>query len=391
MNRERTRRIIVAAVLLIGFLFTAVTAGENTESLTSLTRDGLSSAISSSTVQGEAVQKEEIEVTPNVPDPDVLLQGGDNILTATAIEELPFSDEGTTAGYIDDYDEVCPYASTSPDVVYSYEAPADMSVYITLCNGSAYDTKLFVYENEHTPGDPYACNDDACPGYVSRLNNVFLAAGNTYYIVVDGYGGDYGDYTIDMFELVPCVDCPPGATPEGEPVCYDDYVDETNGGCGSDPVVFGEVSCGETICGTSGTFLYQTLEYRDTDWYNFSLTEDTDITITAMAEFDMQVLIIQQGPDEPCVDYQILYSAVAPICEEYSFQASLTAGDYWIWVAPEEFTGVACGSEYYFTVDCGGQNEVPTLSEWGMILLGLLLVGTVTVAVVRRRQAVSAR
>jgi photosystem II stability/assembly factor-like uncharacterized protein len=35
--------------------------------------------------------------------------------------------------------------------------------------------------------------------------------------------------------------------------------------------------------------------------------------------------------------------------------------------------------------------DVPTLSEWGMILMGLLLVGTATVALVRRRQVVRAR
>ena len=297
MSREKSRIIVIPVFLLIALLFTVATAGENTEGLNSLTKDVLLSELSASMVKGEVVKKEQVVVIPSVPDPDVILQGGDDISTATPIAALPFSDNGTTTGYTNDYDEACPWPSTSPDVVYSYEAPADMSVYITLCGGSGYDTKLFVYENEYTPGNAYACNDDVCPGYISRLNNVFMASGNTYYIVVDGYGGDSGDYTIDMFELVQCVDCPPGSTPEGEPVCYDDYIDQTNGGCGSDPVVFGEVSCGETICGTAGTFYFGSLEYRDTDWYNFQLTEDTDVTITAMAEFDMDVFIIQQGPD----------------------------------------------------------------------------------------------
>jgi len=135
------------------------------------------------------------------PDDHPLLvrQGGEDIATAFVINSLPFNDTGTTNGYIDDYDEVCPYSgSTSPDVVYVYSPMSDMVVDISLCNGSTYDTKLYVYENLETPGNPYACNDDACPGYVSELTGLSLVGGNNYYIVVDGYGGDSGDYVIDV-------------------------------------------------------------------------------------------------------------------------------------------------------------------------------------------------
>ncbi|MBL7034063.1 MAG: T9SS type A sorting domain-containing protein [Candidatus Delongbacteria bacterium] len=125
--------------------------------------------------------------------------GGEDIATAVSIPGLPYSDTGNTCGFVDDYDEVCPYTgSTSPDVVYAYTPAGNETVTISLCTGSTYDTKLFVYENLGTPGSPFACNDDACPGYVSELAGLSLTAGNTYYIVVDGYGGDCGDYTIDF-------------------------------------------------------------------------------------------------------------------------------------------------------------------------------------------------
>jgi hypothetical protein len=389
--RQKKMRTIIAPVLLIGLAVTVAMADESAGSLPSLAKNNIPPMLSSSIVQKETIKKEQILVIPNRPDPGLIAQGGDNISTATPIPNLPFYDTGTTTGYTDDYDEMCSWASTSPDVVYSYEASTDISVYITLCNGSEYDTKLFIYENEHTPGNPYACNDDACPDYVSRLNNVFFAAGNTYYIIVDGYEGDHGNYTIDIFELTECVECPPDATPEGEPDCYDDYEDLTNGGCCCEQMAFGEVSCGETICGTSGNFLYEGMQIRDTDWFDFILAEDAEVTITAMAEFDMSVFIIEWGPEIPCEDIQILYTETAPICEEYSFTVDLTAGNYWIWIAPESFEGVPCGSPYYFTVTCGGQNEIPTLSEWGMIILGLLLLAAGTMAVVRRRSLAVAR
>jgi hypothetical protein len=131
-------------------------------------------------------------------------QGGDTIGTATVIGALPYSDAGTTVGYVDDYDEVCPFTgSTSPDVVYAYTPGVNETVDITLCDYSQYDTKLYVYENAATPGTPFACNDDACvsgagQSYVSELLGLNFVGGNTYYIVVDGYYGASGDYTIDM-------------------------------------------------------------------------------------------------------------------------------------------------------------------------------------------------
>jgi hypothetical protein len=130
-------------------------------------------------------------------------QGGDTVAEATVIDALPYSSTGTTVGFTDDYDEVCDYeGSLSPDVVYSYTPAEDITLDITLCDASDYDTKLYIYENEVTPGAPYACNDDECPGYLSELMGLDYFGGNTYYIVVDGYGSDEGNYTLDIEEDV---------------------------------------------------------------------------------------------------------------------------------------------------------------------------------------------
>jgi len=149
-------------------------------------------------------------VVPPLPDPNVILQGGDTCASATVISSLPYSDAGTTVGYTNDYDEVCPYTgSTSPDVVYSYTPAANTSVDITLCVGTTdYDTKLYIYEGS-CPGSGYVdCNDDSCSSplyssYVSSLANVPLTGGQTYYFVVDGYGGSSGAYTIEVSEYQP--------------------------------------------------------------------------------------------------------------------------------------------------------------------------------------------
>ena len=142
--------------------------------------------------------------------PSSTRQGGDTIDDATVITELPFSGEGTTAGYTDDYDEVCPYTgATAPDVVYSITPETDMAVNMWTCY-SAYDTKLYVYENTvgnlaPTTDGGVACNDDAveypfedCTIWTSRIDGVSMSAGNTYYVVVDGYAGSNGDYVLDI-------------------------------------------------------------------------------------------------------------------------------------------------------------------------------------------------
>jgi len=133
-------------------------------------------------------------------------QGGEDIASAISIASLPYIGSGTTADYNNDYDEACTFTgSTAPDVVYSYTPAAPELVTIDLC-GSSYDTKVYIYENDETTA--IACNDDfyasgdPCGSYVSALFDISLTPGNTYYIVVDGYGTNSGDYDIDVSKKI---------------------------------------------------------------------------------------------------------------------------------------------------------------------------------------------
>jgi hypothetical protein len=163
---------------------------------------------------------------PSPPDPNVILQGGDTCDTATVIASLPYSDDGTTVGYTNDYDEVCPYSgSLSPDVVYAYTPAADTTVNVSLCVGTTnYDTKLYIYEGSCPGAGAVACNDDSCAAplfpstFISSVEGVALTGGQTYYFVVDGYGGDEGPYTIDISEAAPPPACPTQGTLHGQPV-----------------------------------------------------------------------------------------------------------------------------------------------------------------------------
>jgi hypothetical protein len=196
---------------------------------------GTVAAVASNSLSPTAPAKHDPGITP----PNGTFQGGDTIESAVVIPSVPFFTTGTTAGYNHDYDEACPYTgSNSPDVVYAWTAPSSGHLEIHTCN-SGYDTKIYVYENVWTPGAPLACNDDSpdCDGlpYRSWIHLMPVIAGSTYYVVVDGYGGDFGDYLLTLDWVVgpePCdVVCPAGAFDENEPDCYDGYEDLTNSGC----------------------------------------------------------------------------------------------------------------------------------------------------------------
>jgi hypothetical protein len=306
-----------------------------------------------------------------IPDPQANV-GGENIGTAVAIPALPYNDGGNTCAYLNDYDEVCPFSgSLAGDVVYSYSPAANETIDISLCN-SLYDTKLFVYEN--AAGNLVACNDDACgsDGFRSELVGVPVTAGNTYYIVVDGYSSACGDYSLDVSGNVPCViDCPPGALAEGEPDCGPNYSDSYNGGCNSTPNVFTNIPCsgvgGETVCGRYGGFLFNGLSYRDTDWYQLDTAANTaGVTVCVTGQYDTLSGYLNGAAG--CGAPAFVESAVTGPCDTACF--NVPAGNYWLFVGTAGFGDLAgaCGGEYVVTVD--GYDCPPVSVEnasWGEI------------------------
>ncbi|DBB00918.1 TPA: hypothetical protein ACH3X1_000835 [Trebouxia sp. C0004] len=171
---------------------------------------------------------------------------GDTVEYPKAILSLPFSDQGNTYFFTDDYNIICGNQNStasagSKDVAYFFQPQEDCTVTIATCNSAEFvddfDTVVYVLGNASGPGlmEVVGCNDDAC-SYLSRLQ-VNMTAGSAYAIVVDGYGGKFGQYQIDITAQqgpvngtappsnlgtvnVPTNDLvtlSPGAAPEGSP------------------------------------------------------------------------------------------------------------------------------------------------------------------------------
>jgi hypothetical protein len=285
----------------------------------------------------------------------VINVGGDNIGSAAPIPVLPYTDGGNTCSYLNDYDEVCPFSgSSSPDVVYSYTPGANGAIDVSLCD-SGYDTKVYVYEN--STATLVGCNDDACgsDGFRSELVGVPVSAGNTYYIVVDGYGGACGDYALAVSENVPCViDCPPGAIAEGEVDCFDDYADNYNAGCNVTPNVFSALPCqpSMTVCGTYGGYFDSAsgFDYRDTDWYAMAPGSSAGgVSWCVTGQYD--TLCGYLNADAGCGAPAFQESQVVGPCDTACF--NLPAGNWWLFVATSSFGSAAgaCGGAYTMTLD----------------------------------------
>jgi hypothetical protein len=315
---------------------------------------------------GEIANEKNQNFIPNVPTGENLV-GGDNIGSATLIGALPFADGGNTCSYLNDYDEVCPYSgSTSPDVVYSYTPGSNQAVTVDLC-ASTYDTKVYIYQN--VAGNLVACNDDVCGSttYMSRLVGVNLTGGQTYYIVVDGYFGDCGTYSLSITAAVPCVvTCPPNSQLEGE-TCFNGYTDNFNGGCNSTPNAFSTVTC-NTICGKGGYYTTAGFGYRDTDWYRVTTAGSGVATVTVVAEFPVQLAVLANS----CAPITLTCgSSFGADCVPASCTFNCGGTSVIFVSAQQGLTLTVCDLDYRLTIEgCGVPGCAPSATEnttWGNV------------------------
>jgi hypothetical protein len=300
--------------------------------------------------------------------------GGETCSDAVALS-VPGSSSGNTCDNANNTDAVCPYTgSTSGDETYVISGVTGL-VTIDLCN-SGYDTKVYVYDGG---GNLIACNDDFCNDpsgnpYRSYLTCVNLTGGS-YCVVVDGYGGDCGDYNISTSYSSGCPEvcdpenCPAGALLEGEPVCFDGYIDTYNAGCNSTPPSYSVLPCqdGVTVCGTGGTYIALGLSYRDTDWYSLNVGPVAcNVTACLCASFESLLYVLNSD----CSNILVLCgpSFGTPGSAVCCGPTAVT-GTVSLFVATSTFSGVPCGSPYYLSVDltcCENPNATENKS-WGNI------------------------
>ena len=110
--------------------------------------------------------------------------------------------------------------------------------------------------------------------------------------------------------------------------------------------MFSEINVDDTVCGSSGTFILDGTNYRDTDWYEITLTERSHLKWSAVGEFLVLLAIIDPGSGD-CSDYTVLSNTHGPACDTVTTSCEVGPGTYWLWIAPRAFGITAPCRRYY--------------------------------------------
>ena len=268
--------------------------------------------------------------------------GGDTDADAVEIDlsvgDEPYTDTGSTAGLVDHTTAACTIGgselgcitastNTAPDAWYSIDLDSSVTLVASLC-GSSYDTKLYFFDSDLVM---VAGNDDSC-GLQSEI--ACLMPAGVYYIVVDGFSSNSGDYTLSVELQDVCADYEAGVLSL-----------ETIPGS----ITGSTVGAPDVIQGTGGDvgieFSLSTSAYYDIN----SCLEGTDYGV----DFYLY-------DDSPCEGGVLIASNdYYPSCSEHSYAArlrnlELAAGDYHLTVSN---TGSAEGA---FEIEIQPAPESPT-------------------------------
>ncbi|MBC24181.1 MAG: hypothetical protein CMJ32_09740 [Phycisphaerae bacterium] len=224
-------------------------------------------------------------------------------------------------------------------VWFTFTPATDCKVTFSTCNTVDYDSRMAAFSDcDFTdPANFVACNDDGagCEGFTSILCFDGIA-GTTYYIAIGGYGvpGAQGSGVC----TVTCGDvCGDAAKPCDLPAC--DAVEEEpcgedlNGGCNSTENIAEPINVNSSICGTAwgedGT--------RDTDWFEFTLTERSDVTWELYNGLSMAGFILSADCDP------VVFATGEGQCPTVA-TACLEAGTYRVFAGAASFEGISCDS-----------------------------------------------
>ena len=233
---------------------------------------------------------------------------------------------------------------------FYFELPyADNDVTITMCSLTDLNTAGIIVM------DDCACDDYIVSSYVFAdpcITQTWQLTGPGYYYfpayAVDSAGNPV-DYTVtfDITEHTACViDC---VENEGEGDCYENYDDLYNGGCNSTGYPFQTLECGDTICGTSGVFLFNGSSYREMDWFQFTLDGAGQVTWAAEAEFPVAIWLLSGTCDGGLVTEEFLSGGE---CDPISVSHAFEAGTYIAIVAPADWGAYDCGVKYEASFTC---------------------------------------
>jgi len=165
----------------------------------------------------DSIGDDDDDVTAGTCTPNSVVQCGESVASDTT---GPFATSD-----IDSY-ACSSWDASGPEMVFSFEAMEECEATATLSSiASGQDLDVYVMEDVGS-----GCTPDQCISYGNTAATWGTAAGQTYYIVVDGYYGDAGGFTLDLS----CASVEPEPEPEpgidGTMACGTSTTNDTNNG-----------------------------------------------------------------------------------------------------------------------------------------------------------------
>ncbi len=229
----------------------------------------------------------------------------------------------------------------SKDVWFTLTASRDGQLQAITCDGTTFDTIVSIYDGCN--GTEIGCNDDACG--VQSIATANVTAGNTYIVRVAGYATAAGAGSIRFNVAEPCnITRPDNAFDENE-----DCGSDLNGGCNNPDFAVTQVPYGSVVWGNA----WASGGTRDTDWYEFTLSETTSVTVSAIANFNVRVFVL----DNLCPPTILGTDNSALPCDPATVTVDLAAGTYRVFAGTDGFDGLPC--------DSGNNNYVLTIGTPG--------------------------
>ena len=132
----------------------------------------------------------------------------ENCATAAeiAVNRLPFSTSATTFGAVNDFNPGVPclrtnQSATGGDVIYSFTSPDSQNYDLTVTPAGNWDVTLYVVRDCASLSS--CTSADLHGGGEAESLRRNLTQGVTYYIIVDGFQGDVGDFTLTLVPTIP--------------------------------------------------------------------------------------------------------------------------------------------------------------------------------------------
>ena len=301
---------------------------------------------------------------------------------------------------------------------YSFTPTTTTDYIITSTNDpNTTDTRLSVYDGSCASLNCIASDDDGGTGFTSDLT-VNLTSGTTYYIEWDDrWSGDGFEWEIIIVAPEAC--CMPNGTCQmelsGDCAGLGGFAQGPGTTCGTvtcptvpandecvtaDPIVPNgpAVTGNTTLASVSTTTFCGTSATAPGTWYTFVGTGDT-ATVTschpAGTFYDTKISVWEGSCGAlVCVDGNDDNVGTNPDCILPTVNTSFNRASTVIWetTAGTNYYIYVHGfssevGEYEVTLTTSISTPVPTMSEWGLILLTLLLLTATTVYVGRKQRA----